>query len=393
MTTTRDDVIAALDGYRNVEVASAVQANTQQLQADLDAATGRATAAETDLGVALKALAAKPAQPAPASRAGVPAGGLFRGPTSIFRTRVDKPGTTLAQAGVKGAANWRPSTADSQTIVDELVRQVAGPDNRIAAFNVWRYGLSYWTATDTDPRVALRFARAGWRWPTPAWWADTMTGLALPAAAIPTVGTDASLSVYDPVTRTLWDAWKFGPDPANPGGYVAAWGGKIADVSASPGYYPNGTGTAATGIAEGGSVSIADVLSGAIDHALTIAVPNPAPSSTLSWPAQRGDGDAASISPLLQGQRLRLSPAVNVDALQLHPIARMIARAAQRYGFVVADRTTGWVGIGVENPGSATIGDPNPWTIAMGNTPHYAIMKGFPWVGLQALPRDYGLAA
>ena len=40
-----------------------------------------------------------------------------------------------------------------------------------------------------------------------------------------------------------------------------------------------------------------------------------------------------------QGAHLRLDPAVDVDSLGLHPVARMLAEAAQRYGVIVRDRT------------------------------------------------------
>ena len=38
---------------------------------------------------------------------------------------------------------------------------------------------------------------------------------------------------------------------------------------------------------------------------------------------------------IAEGLRFRLDPAVNADALKMHPVGKIIANAAQKYGFVV----------------------------------------------------------
>jgi hypothetical protein len=79
-----------------------------------------------------------------------------------------------------------------------------------------------------------------------------------------------------------------------------------------------------------------------------------------------------------------------VESLNLHPIAKTIARAAQTYGFVVWD-VGGSVALRAENPKRYTaIGLPNPYAALYGGTPDYAIMDRFPWDRMQFLPMDYG---
>jgi hypothetical protein len=81
---------------------------------------------------------------------------------------------------------------------------------------------------------------------------------------------------------------------------------------------------------------------------------------------------------------------VNVDALPLHPLAKMIAKAAQTYGFIVTDKS-GAVAVVTEN-GAAVKAKTgvDPWKRILGKTPSWLLMKGFPWDRLQALPKDYG---
>ncbi len=114
--------------------------------------------------------------------------------------------------------------------------------------------------------------------------------------------------------------------------------------------------------------------------------------SIFSYPAQRSDGYNPTRVPgrIPEGTRLRLDAAVNIDALHLHPLATMIARAAQTYGFIVTDKS-GAVAVLAESgaPTQARTGT-DPWTALLDGTPNYLVMSGFPWDKLQALPHNYG---
>jgi hypothetical protein len=71
-------------------------------------------------------------------------------------------------------------------------------------------------------------------------------------------------------------------------------------------------------------------------------------------------------------------------------VARTIARAAQKYGFVVWDKA-GAISLRVQNPKSYTaLGQADPYAALFNGTPNYALLDGFPWDRLQFLPKDYG---
>ena len=115
-------------------------------------------------------------------------------------------------------------------------------------------------------------------------------------------------------------------------------------------------------------------------------------ASTFSWPANRSDGFNPQNAPnrIPQGLRFRLDPAVNVDALPMSRIGKVIAKAAQRYGFVVWDKS-GALALRAQNAISYTVlGQPDPYPALFAGKPAYAVLNGFPWDRLQFLPMNYG---
>jgi hypothetical protein len=135
---------------------------------------------------------------------------------------------------------------------------------------------------------------------------------------------------------------------------------------------------------------------GQINHVIGISLIQTANSGTAtaqSWPANRNDGWNNGTFPGTypsEGMRLRLDPRFDYSRLQLHPIAAMIAEAAQKYGFVIWDKA-GAVALRAENPLSFTLaGDMNPYLKLYRGTPSYSILENFPWDRMQFMPFDYG---
>ena len=64
-----------------------------------------------------------------------------------------------------------------------------------------------------------------------------------------------------------------------------------------------------------GTMTLGELESGHIDHALAISVPH-ARAGTYAWPAQRTDGDGGALT-LPEGAHLRLDPSLNIPAMQL----------------------------------------------------------------------------
>jgi hypothetical protein len=97
-----------------------------------------------------------------------------------------------------------------------------------------------------------------------------------------------------------------------------------------------------------GTMTLAELRSGQIDHALAITIPYPR-ASVVAWPAQRSDG-TGSAAELPEGAHLRLNPRLDIPAMHLPKIVEMIALAAQRYGIIVRDQSHADIGFFAEDP-------------------------------------------
>ena len=187
-----------------------------------------------------------------------------------------------------------------------------------------------------------------------------------------------------------------------PGQWHASWGGRIQHVSLDPGYYrniPNGAGgyseeagwgvTASSLPVVGGLITLSDLAAGQINHALAIMVPQAA-RGIFSFPAQRTDGVSTAANAIPEGARFRLPASLNLAAINMPPVTRMIAQAAQTYGLIVNDQTGASVGFRAEDPTPLMRqGQPNPYktyfkTSATGayEDPNF-LLASFPWAELQ----------
>jgi hypothetical protein len=211
----------------------------------------------------------------------------------------------------------------------------------------------------------------------------------LPPGATPAAGSDHHLVVHQPGTDTMWEFWRLA---YRDGAWHAGWGGRMSGVTASPGYYSGSQAswgaTASSLPLVGGLMTLDEVRRGRIDHALAMAIPQPK-AGVFTWPAQRTDGTYTGADAIPMGTRFRLDPTLDLDALALPPLVRMMAEAAQRHGIVVRD-TAGAVTFQGEDP---TPTGADPWRGAGGffggQTPDKLLAR-FPWERLQALPAGIG---
>jgi hypothetical protein len=220
--------------------------------------------------------------------------------------------------------------------------------------------------------------------------ASQWAAVPIPSYAQPADGSDAEMSIYQPSSDTLWAFWRM---RRSDGQWQACWGGKMAAVSKNEGIWPPRYGVAATGLPFApGQVTVKELENGAIHHVMGIALVDAAQSTIFSWPANRSDGVNPKQLPdrIPEGLRFRLDPSVDIDALNLTPVAKIVAKAAQTYGFVVWDKA-GSISLRFENPKVYTIaGQPNPYPALFHGVPRYAVLKGIPWGRLQFLPMNYG---
>src|SRR5579863_2326326 len=276
-----------------------------------------------------------------------------------------------------------------------------------ATVNIDSYSPPIYIAAADAPTVKVLAARSyDPSWSMPAL-QDLWLNVPLPAGFAPSAGTDEEAIVYQPSTGRYWEFWmmeRTGATTLNSAGQTvpqwrAAWGGEIPLLSDNPGYFqttPQGVkfGTAATGLALlGGLMTIAEQKHGVINHALFIALPE---TRLGAWeaPAQRTDGQVNDTNAIPQGATFRIPASVNLNAIDMDPYARMLARAAQTYGMVVRD-TAGAVAFYAENPvgmsganpywgAGGILGCPATGPVPSCYPDSYNRLRGFPWSKLVA---------
>ena len=195
--------------------------------------------------------------------------------------------------------------------------------------------------------------------------------------------------IRQPATDTMWEFWRM---EMRPDGWHAGAAGAMHNVSSNPGYYTPDAwsgaqswwGATATGLPLlGGLMTIDELQRGSIDHALAMAIPH-ARAGVWSWPATHSDGDSSDPNSLPEGARLRLDPTLNLKKLNLPPMTRMMAEAAQRYGIVIRDRA-GVVAFYGEDPSRLAT---NPYPAIFGKKYPDQLLASFPWRSLQVLRLD-----
>lgn len=313
--------------------------------------------------------------------------------TSVTQVVASSPSTGVAQP----SQFWRqdiskaPLHPNSTAMAANVAKQVSDHWGGVAAFNLSKFGTSVYTVPATQQRVDVKFSDCQNKGYVPTGLygkGGHFTSVPVPTNALTAGGTDMHLSIYQPASDTLWEFWKA---QKRTDGWYACWGGRIDAFSTSDGNFKGTFGAAASGIAIApGSIRADEVKANAINHAMSLQLIAPKHWKTYSWPAVRSDGTSTSSSAVAEGQRLRLDPSVNVDALNLHPVAKAVAKAAQKYGFVVTDAAGAVAVVGETGAGIKATTGVDPWASVLGSTPQYSVMKGFPWSKLQALPMDYG---
>jgi hypothetical protein len=282
-----------------------------------------------------------------------------------------------------------PLDPRSEQIVAALGREVAQEqsERRGPWINTSSYGVPIVTVPAGQPTVSVALDHA----PEPALSA-AWRAVPLPAWAHPTSEGEGYLVVWQPSSDRMWEFWQLGRDGQ---GWHATWGGAIRQVSANPGVYgpeawpgahPWWGATASSLALAGGVITLEQLHLGQIDHALAIAVPD-VHAGVFAAPARRTDGSSNDPLALPEGAHLRLDPHLDLASLNLPPLTRMIAQAAQRYGIVVRDYASDVAFIAQAPLTSAE----NPYTgpngLFEGRYPSQ-LLASFPWQHLQLLAMD-----
>ena len=318
-------------------------------------------------------------------------------------------------------------STNSADYVKNLVKQIA--DNfGVANVNINQFTPAIFIVPATQPTVRVRnWDRndpGGFNFPPLQ---DKWENVPLPDNFTAASGTDQEAVIYQPSTGKVWEFWKMQLVGAGSnitssscglvGEWGARWGGRMDSVSTNPGYFlteggdwhtTTGVkyGTTATGLAFlGGIMTIEEQQRGVINHAIGISLVNVLNYPRWAFPANRSDGVTVSTNVLPEGARLRFPAGLDLDAINMHPYARMIAKAVQKYGMFVWDKA-GAVSFRAENPANQYPAG-NPYTKVGGilGCPNGAsepdcwadshtygnggALRGFPFSQLQVLELEF----
>lgn len=279
--------------------------------------------------------------------------------------------------------------SNSENLAKEFSRQVKQYYGHVG-INLYKYASPIFRVSKDTPTISVKQWDCQKKGSLDKNLAIQWSKVPIPYFAAPAQGADAEMSIYQSETDTLWEFWKV---RKMNGEWQACWGGRLSPLSESDGIFPEYYGTTATGLPFlGGQITVDELRRGEINHVIGIAIVDTESYKIFSWPARRSDGYNPQNLPnrIAEGMRFRLDPAVDIDKLNLHPVAKVIAKAAQKYGFVVWDKA-GSVSLRAENPLGYTLkGEPDPYVKLWGGTPNWAILNGIPWDKMQFMPVNYG---
>ena len=278
---------------------------------------------------------------------------------------------------------------NSANFVTEFLRQKAAYYGTVT-INTTQYSSPVYVINEETPLTTVTVWdcwKQGW---TDKTLASRWLSVPFPVNALPSPGTDAEMTIYDPVDKTIYEFWKLQKDIS--GNWQACWGGRLDAVDTSDGIFEK-YGATATGLPFlGGQITAEELIRGEIKHVMGIALVDVERAGIFSWPAKRSDGwnPTGAANRIPEGLRFRLDPTYNVEASKLSPVAKIIAKAAQKYGFVVWD-TGGAIALRAQNPITHTqVGLTNLYPLIFKGAFNYQVLNGFPWSRLQFLPMDYG---
>lgn len=279
--------------------------------------------------------------------------------------------------------------ANSAAFVSEFIRQKNAYYGTVG-INTFKYASPVYYVDSSISRVKVKQWDCQHKGFLDQSLAEQWAEVPIPSYALPADGRDAEMTVYQASTDTLWEFWK--TRKVN-GQWQACWGGRIKNASSSDGIFNSHYGTTATSLPFiGGQITAEELQRGEIKHAIGISLVDAEDWKIFSWPAHRSDGLNPNQAPnrIPEGLRFRLDPKINVDKLNMHPVGKTIAKAAQKYGFVIWDKA-GAITLRAQNPYSY-IGfrKPNPFDALFDGARQYQILGNFPWDKLQFLPADYG---
>lgn len=204
----------------------------------------------------------------------------------------------------------------------------------------------------------------------------------IPPDAAPNAGSDGQMVIVDPSSGLIYEFWQAHRSPT--GAWKSSWG----DISSlgGPGnadVYGNPASTGSGMSVLAGTITLSDLASGHIDHALSFSSSVTCP--TFVPPAVGSDGVTPPPNCLPEGSRLRLDPSLNLATIPaITPLELMVGRALQVYGAICKD--TG--GASMAFTFQAPLPSANPYP-ALGVPFDYWNLPHLPWDKLHITPYQH----
>jgi hypothetical protein len=252
--------------------------------------------------------------------------------------------------------------------------KVAG-DSAVYA-NLVDFGIPIYSTEASTPRYTVRCTITDWG-PCPF---DDYR-VPVPDNARAADGSDGAMVVLDRAANLVYEFWQAKHSGEN-------WTASFGAVNRFDG---SGWGDGATGFATAsgasrlaGVIRIAELQRQDIRHALALQSRYVCVHAFRA-PAVKTDGTYAGTDCVPEGARVRLDPAVNLDALGLAPAVRTIAKTMQTYGGFVVDYGGAPLSLAFERDSTASgefIGESYAVT---GLRWDYDNLPGVPWDRLQLM--------
>ncbi|MET4430134.1 cell division septation protein DedD [Mycolicibacterium sp. 624] len=298
-------------------------------------------------------------------------------PTTTTPTTTTPPDGSGATASIPFSATspFRTPISQSAQIDPKSAAMVArmSRDNALYA-NLVAFGVPVYTANSTTPRYTVTCTVTNWG-PCP------LKGfqVPIPTGAKPSPGSDGAMVVVDEAAQRTYEFWQ---GRLVGGTWTAGWGA-VHNLAGS-GWGGTGAGTASGASRLGGVIRIAEIAAGEIPHALALQTDN-ACRTDFRPPAIKTDGDSDRADCIPEGARVRLDPAVDLEALNLTPAVRAVGRALQTYGAFIVDKGGAPLSISFEmNPGATAASIGSTYQQA-GLRWDYDSLPGLPYNRLQVL--------
>ena len=239
--------------------------------------------------------------------------------------------------------------------------------------DLYEFGIAIYEVDESTPPVAVDCTK---NWGTCPLERDLHR---IPEDAQPAPGDDGTLVVIDWAERRTVELWQAVQRSEEL--WSSSWGTTTPiDGNGIPDVYGNGAGVSHLA----GVIRVGEIAQGRIDHALVFSTNN-ACRNDYRFPATKTDGQSTRVDCVLEGARIQLDPALDLNGFDFTPAERTIAQALQTYGAYAIDIGGATMAFYFEIAGDATPTHPGSVYTEAGLSKDYFGLDAIPWEHLRVL--------